>query len=327
MATLAGIGATSGRVGAQEKPDFGGYLSDANVVSIEDRRGESEVTVEVGAGGQGLAFAPTGLWIDPGTTVRFEWTGDGGGHNVVPDRIPYDSDWDGSEEVVSDAGVTYEHTFTVEGGYGYYCQPHQQLGMLGAIAVGDESGGTRGERPDFDYVSWANGGSYADMRGESAATVEVGAGENGLAFAPTGLWVDPGTTVRFEWTGSGAHSVVPDEVPEESDWRGQGETIVEAGFTHEHTFEAEGVYRYYCEPHEQLGMVGAVAVGDEVPTVGTGAEEPTTDSRTTTTAADGTGTAMVGGDGGTESEETPGFGVAAALAGLGVVTWRRLRRR
>lgn len=134
----AALGATSPAAAQEEQPDFGGYISGANGGSYADMRGQSDVTVEVGAGGQGLAFAPTGLWIDPGTTVTFEWTGNGGGHNIVPDGIPEGSDWSGQGETVSDEGFTHEHTFEAGGVYTYYCQPHQQLDMLGAIAVGGE---------------------------------------------------------------------------------------------------------------------------------------------------------------------------------------------
>ncbi|TVT94158.1 plastocyanin/azurin family copper-binding protein, partial [Haloferax volcanii] len=81
----AAVAATSGTAAAQtEEPDFGGHL-DGIDGGYEDLRGQSEVTIEVGAEGNGgaLAFSPAGVWIDTGTTVTWEWTGEGGGHNVV----------------------------------------------------------------------------------------------------------------------------------------------------------------------------------------------------------------------------------------------------
>jgi len=36
----------------------------------------------------------------------------------------------------------------------------------------------------------------------------------------------------------------------------------EAGATFEHTFETEGVYHYYCTPHETVGMIGSIIVGE-----------------------------------------------------------------
>ena len=42
--------------------------------SVEDRTGESEVVVEVGAG-NGLTYAPAAVRVDPETTIRWKWTG------------------------------------------------------------------------------------------------------------------------------------------------------------------------------------------------------------------------------------------------------------
>jgi halocyanin-like protein len=129
--------AQEGGGGGSVRPDWGGYLQGANAATFQDARGQSEVTVEVGAGSQGLAFDPAGLWVDPGTTVLWEWTGQGGGHNVVSQDGPASLD---SGAAVSEAGTTFEHTFgeSEAGITTYFCQPHQSLGMLGAVAVGNE---------------------------------------------------------------------------------------------------------------------------------------------------------------------------------------------
>ncbi|POG57381.1 halocyanin domain-containing protein [Haloferax marisrubri] len=127
--------AQEGGGGAQVQPDFGGYLDGVDG-GYEDLRGQSEVTIEVGASGNGgnLAFAPAGIWIDPGTTVTWEWTGEGGGHNVVASEgASLDSG-----AAVSEAGTTYEFTFEDGGITNYHCVPHEALGMLGAVAVGDD---------------------------------------------------------------------------------------------------------------------------------------------------------------------------------------------
>ncbi|KTG22595.1 halocyanin domain-containing protein [Haloferax profundi] len=135
----AAVAATSGTAAAQtEQPDFGGYL-DGIDGGYEDLRGQSEVTIEVGAEGNGgaLAFAPAGVWVDPGTTVTWEWTGEGGGHNVKMEEGPASLD---SGPAVAEAGTTYEYTFEeADAGISkYYCEPHQALGMLGAVAVGGD---------------------------------------------------------------------------------------------------------------------------------------------------------------------------------------------
>ena len=140
--TAAAVG-TAGTAAAQ--PSFGGWMSDVgNYPEVVDETGSSEVTVQVGteANGGAFGFGPAAVQVDPGTTVIWEWTGEGGQHNVVAqDGASFDS------ELVADAGFTFEHTFEEEGATTYYCQPHQSLGMKGVVVVGalPEEGGGAGE--------------------------------------------------------------------------------------------------------------------------------------------------------------------------------------
>jgi len=127
---------SGGEGGGGGEPDFGGYLDGVDG-GFEDARGESEVTVAVGADGNGgaYAFSPARLWVDPGTAVKWEWTGEGGGHNVVAEDGPADLDSGGP---VAESGVNYEHTFEEGGITTYFCDPHKGLDMLGGVAVGDD---------------------------------------------------------------------------------------------------------------------------------------------------------------------------------------------
>jgi halocyanin-like protein len=140
--------------GGTERPVWPDYVSDARDQGYEDLRGESEVTVNVGAGSDGLSFAPTRIWVDTGTEVTWEWTGEGGAHNVVANS---GADFR-SGSAVSDAGTTFSHTFEESGMVDYYCNPHEGLGMKGAIAVGgdvetDSVGGGGGGGPDVPNVA------------------------------------------------------------------------------------------------------------------------------------------------------------------------------
>ncbi|AUV81135.1 halocyanin [Salinigranum rubrum] len=162
----AAVAAGSGNAAAQTtEPDWGGHLDGVDG-GYQDMRGQSEVTVEVGAEGNGgaLAFAPAGIWVDPGTTVTWEWTGEGGGHNVVSSEGPASLD---SGAPVSEAGTTYEHTFGEDqvGITKYHCAPHEALGMLGAVAVGSDI-------PTVE-VGGGGGGSSAPQVPESAKTLGV----------------------------------------------------------------------------------------------------------------------------------------------------------
>ncbi len=143
----------SGTAAAQSGPDYGDWFGDtSNFDGTYDFTGKSEVTVQVGAQGNGgnLAFSPAAIRVDPGTTVVWEWTGKGSTHNVVADDGSFESD------MYSAAGKTFSHEFGSEGTYKYFCQPHKMMGMKGAVVVG----GSGGKDPSqLDAASSGSGGS------------------------------------------------------------------------------------------------------------------------------------------------------------------------
>ncbi len=217
--------------------------------SVVDKTGQKNVTVEVGVKGNGgsYAFGPEVVRIDPGTTVTWKWTGNGGMHNVAA------ADGSFKSELHSDAGATFEHTFESEGAFEYACEPHEALGMTGAVLVGDVSfsAGKEEQKEETNDVT--------DKTGQEEVTVTVGAEGNGgfFTFSPATMRIDPGTTVVWKWSGNGGmHNVVAKDGAFESELQG------DAGATFEHTFESEGAFEYACEPHEALGMTGTVLVGD-----------------------------------------------------------------
>ena len=141
---------------------------------------------------------------------------------------------------------------------------------LGAGAAASTPAAAQSEQPDFGgYTEGAKGGEYADERGSEEVTVTVGAGSGGVAFAPTNLWIDTGTEVTFEWTGNQSHNVLFEEMPDSAGVSGH-EPLESGSFSFSVTFETAGVYTYFCQPHKGLGMVGGIAVGDDVPTKSVG---------------------------------------------------------
>ena len=137
---LAGCGSDGGGGGGgggDEVPqEIADHLEGANGFddSIDDQTGESQVTVQVGAG-DGLAFDPAAVRVDPGTTVVWEWTGEGGQHNVAATE---DSDTDFQSDLHDEEGEHFEQTFDEAGNHLYVCEPHEQQGMKGAIEVAGE---------------------------------------------------------------------------------------------------------------------------------------------------------------------------------------------
>ncbi|MEF8842064.1 MAG: plastocyanin/azurin family copper-binding protein [Haloarculaceae archaeon] len=125
------------------------------------------------------------------------------------------------------------------------------------------SGSSDGGTPGADVL-----GGPDDL--QSRATVEAlsldedqGAGQ--FVFSPAVLWVESGATVTWE-IGSGSHSATayspnydrPMRMPTDGEPFDSG--VLSEGESFEHTFEAPGVYNYFCRPHAGLGMVGLVIV-------------------------------------------------------------------
>jgi len=239
------------------------YLTDNEANGYEDElvdmTGQDSITIEVGAGGQGFSFAPAAVNIDPGTEVVWEWTGNGGSHNVVArEQSPVSFS---SGDAVAEAGTTFTHTFEQEGNHFYHCEPHTGIGMHGAVVVGEVSTGG-GSDPIAAYMEenevnlWE--GEVVDETGSDSVSIAVGAGPQRFSFDPPAVAVSAGTEVVWEWTGNGgAHNVASTEAPAE--FR-SGDAVAEAGTTFSRTFEMGGNHFYHCEPHTGIGMHGVVVV-------------------------------------------------------------------
>ena len=104
--------------------------------------------------GSRVWFDPIGLFVKPGTTVR--WIVRENVHTTTAYhprndhhslRIPEKAkSWDSGFLV--NPGSHFDVTLTVPGVYDYYCAPHEAAGMVGRIVVG-KAGGPGSEA--FDY--------------------------------------------------------------------------------------------------------------------------------------------------------------------------------
>lgn len=129
----------------------------------------------------------------------------------------------------------------------------------GASPARDDSSGPLSNRREFlgtvgslGAVSLAAAGT---ARGDETPTVRM---KNDY-FDPIGLFVEPGTTVRFA-IAEGSHSATAYEsrVPDGATAFDTG--VISSGSVSV-TFDTPGTYDYYCLPHESLGMVGRIVVG------------------------------------------------------------------
>jgi len=131
----------------------------ASVAALLGARRRSAAVLEViemrsDAIGSRVWFDPIGLYVEPGATVR--WIVRENVHTTTayhpqndhhPRRIPESAvAWDSGFLV--HPGDHFEVTLTVPGVYDYYCMPHEAVGMVGRIVVGQPIGS--GAEP-FDY--------------------------------------------------------------------------------------------------------------------------------------------------------------------------------
>ena len=143
----------SGDGGSGGSFDFGGWLAETSNYdgTTADVRGQSAVTIDVGvqANGGAFGFGPVAVHVDPGTTVTWEWTGEGGQHNVVAES---GADFE-SGDPTNETSHTFEHTFESQGMVKYFCSPHRSLGMRGGVVVGDPdaANGTPTAGPEYGF--------------------------------------------------------------------------------------------------------------------------------------------------------------------------------
>lgn len=112
-----------------------------------------------------LVFDPDQTTVSPGTTVVWENVGSiGHSMTAYEDEIPDAADYFASggfdtEQAARNAypegdipgGESFEHTFEVEGEYGYFCIPHESAGMVATLTVGEsaDGGGDDGDGGSF----------------------------------------------------------------------------------------------------------------------------------------------------------------------------------
>jgi plastocyanin len=137
------------RVGALTLVGFGFVPA-----SVAQASAREVIEMRSNALGSLVWFDPIGLYVEPGTTVR--WVTRENVHTTtayhprndhhalrIPDRAaPWDSGF------LVQPGAHFDVTLSVAGVYDYYCMPHEAAGMVGRIVVGRPLG--PGSEP-FDY--------------------------------------------------------------------------------------------------------------------------------------------------------------------------------
>jgi plastocyanin len=141
FAALAGLLLFVGCGSSSSGSTAGGYGGaaggDAGVEDASDG-GAKPITVKVGE--TGMTFTPADATISLGDTVRWEFVGafhtvTSGASCVPDDKFCSPDDTTCATAPTSNAGASYEHTFTAAGVYPYFCKTHCSMGMTGTITV------------------------------------------------------------------------------------------------------------------------------------------------------------------------------------------------
>ena len=80
-----------------------------------------------------------------------------------------------------------------------------------------------------------------------------------LRFYPASLTINEGDTVRFMW----GEEILPHNSVEENGVFDSGEPEREVNYSYTFGYDEEGVYDFFCEPHEAVGMDGTITVLDK----------------------------------------------------------------
>lgn len=138
VAALAGCSGDSNGGAAYEypdastvatEPDYGDWFDGVdNYDGTLDLTDRDSITIGVGTEG-GFAYTPAAVLVDAGTEVVWEWTGEGGFHDVAEESGAFNS------EETDEAGFEFTQQLDESGQYLYVCTPHEAMGMKGAVVV------------------------------------------------------------------------------------------------------------------------------------------------------------------------------------------------
>ncbi|MDG5777982.1 plastocyanin/azurin family copper-binding protein [Haloarculaceae archaeon H-GB2-1] len=171
----------------------------------------------------------------------------------------------GSSLLVGLAGCSSSQT---NGGSTAAADTHTEQHTEESSETGDHDEEGSHSDSEGDHGGDSHGHDEAISAPTETAEVKMLTQDGGYHFDPHVVRVKPGGTVSWV-LASGSHTTTayhpdndqPQLVPDgAATW--DSDTLSNQGESFEHTFETEGVYHYYCSPHESVGMIGSVIVGE-----------------------------------------------------------------
>ena len=155
---------------------------------------------------------------------------------------------------------------------------------------GNEATTSGGDSGGMDFASRAEVKQLPTAPVDSATVEMTMVSATEPVFDPEVIWVNEGGTVTWKNVDEDPHTSnsyssdngKAQRIPDGASGWASG--LLNTGDTFDHTFDTAGVYDYYCLPHEGLGMVAAVIVGNP-DTAGQPGLAPPQDSLPTKAAA------------------------------------------
>ena len=111
-------------------------------------------------------------------------------------------------------------------------------------------------------------GNIEDFQNDSVEHVITVDGTN-LRFYPSSLTINEGDTVRFMW----GDEILPHNSVEENGLFDSGEPEREVNYSYTFGYDQDGVYDFFCEPHEAVGMDGTITVLNKEQLIDTSSEK------------------------------------------------------
>jgi len=142
------------------------------------------------------------------------------------------------------------------------------VGALAACSSGGAATGSSSDQSAATAVSRVSGGLNAESTAAKAGTPTVIKMTDEYKFDPASATIPVGATVTWQNDGTMVHSATFDpakatnkadvSLPSGVDPFDSG--LIQPKQTFSHTFTAAGTYKYFCIPHEAMGMKGEITV-------------------------------------------------------------------
>jgi plastocyanin len=157
-----------------------GYKDASDAV---DKRGQNEVTIDVGVGTDGHTLDPPVVIVDRGTKITWQWSGDEKHYILRQERVRDDP------STVPDLKKEHSESKTLDhiGFYRYACYAHHDKGMRGSVIVRDDESRWEFTETKCGDLSVTATGDTIGVNGDAELSISA---QNTSQLTVGQLWTD-----------------------------------------------------------------------------------------------------------------------------------------